>query len=68
VNHKLKDELRPVLRMNICREIGKHYAAWRFLEVMDSSSQSLNQVCITFFFVYQAGMRVISKYCEKSVA
>jgi hypothetical protein len=35
VNRRLKDELQPSMRMTICREIRKHYTAWRFLEVLD---------------------------------
>lgn len=44
VKRKVKEEILPGMRMDICREIKRHYTAWRFLEVMDTSSQSLNQV------------------------
>jgi hypothetical protein len=35
VTKLLKMELLPILRMTICNEIRTHYAAWRFLAVMD---------------------------------
>jgi hypothetical protein len=46
VKGQLKMELLPLMRLDICREIKRYYSAWRFLEVMDSSSQSLNQVTL----------------------
>jgi hypothetical protein len=45
----IKVEVLPEMRKAICQEIKKHYAAWRFLAVMDCSNQSLNQVSCLFF-------------------
>ena len=50
VKQRMKEELTPCLRMTICREIRKLFAPWRFLEIMDISKQSLNQVSIHVFF------------------
>jgi hypothetical protein len=44
VNKRVKEFLHPLLRMDICREIRQHFAPRRFLEVLDCSKQSLNQV------------------------
>ena len=44
VNKKLREVLTPLLQMDLCRQIRKHFAPWRFLEIMDCSKQSLNQV------------------------
>jgi hypothetical protein len=55
VKSKLKGLLLDELRMETCREIKKYFAPWRFLEVMDCSQQSLNQVsfvCLSFFFLF----------------
>ena len=40
----MKDKLLPELKVEVCKEIKKYYAAWKFLAVMDGSNQSLNQV------------------------
>jgi hypothetical protein len=44
----IKVKVLPEIRLAIGSEIKKHYAAWRFLGVMDSSYQSLNQVSLSF--------------------
>lgn len=44
VRNRLKEEMRGLIRLETCREIKKHFAPWRILEVMDCSQQSLNQV------------------------
>jgi len=44
VNTVMKEKLLPELKVGICKEIKKYYAAWKFLAVMDGSNQSLNQV------------------------
>ncbi len=44
VNKKMREVLTPLLQMDACRKIRKHFAPWRFLQVMDCSKQSLNQV------------------------
>jgi hypothetical protein len=44
VLEKVRDELTPLIRMKVSRDIRKHFAAWKFLEVLDCSKQSLNQV------------------------
>ena len=46
VHNRLKEQLRGLIRLETCREIKKFYGPWRFLEVMDCSQQSLNQVSI----------------------
>jgi hypothetical protein len=48
VKGQLKLELLPLMRLDICREIKRYYCAWRFLERMDSSNQSLNQVILFY--------------------
>jgi hypothetical protein len=47
----------PMLRMSICREIRKHYTAWRFLAMMDCSNQSM-----TLFLLFY--LNIISICCK----
>jgi hypothetical protein len=46
VKGPLKTELLPIMRMEIRREIKRYYSAWQFLEVLEISDQSLNQVIL----------------------
>jgi len=46
VKQRVKEEMLPSLRMDVCRDIKKEFAPWKFLEVLDNSKQSLNQVSI----------------------
>jgi len=50
------------MRMTVCNEIRTHYAAWRFLAMMDCSNQSLNQVRIFFFLCFYSTLSFISNY------
>jgi FtsZ-binding cell division protein ZapB len=49
VTRKLSNDSLAMARLTVGKEIKSHFTAWRFLEVMDTSNQSLNQVsnCIT---------------------
>ena len=44
VNNRMREELYPYFRLKLCREIKQHFAPWHFLQVLDCSNQSLNQV------------------------
>jgi hypothetical protein len=50
VNKKVRESILPLIQMDVCRQIRKHYTPWRFLEVLDCSKQSLNQVTAFNFF------------------
>jgi FtsZ-binding cell division protein ZapB len=55
VKRAMKARMLPELKLEICREIKKYYAAWKFLAVMDGSNQSLNQVscvCSVLFLLF----------------
>ncbi len=53
VKSKLRTELSEEMKREVYKQIKKYYAPWRFLEVMDCSQQSLNQVSKFFFFFEQ---------------
>jgi hypothetical protein len=46
VKKRMKPVIIPLVRMDTCREIRKHFSPWKILEVLDSSKQSLNQVSL----------------------
>jgi chromosome segregation ATPase len=52
VKRRVKGDIILSLRMDVCRDIKKHFAPWKFLEVLDNSKQSLNQVSNCFFLLY----------------
>jgi len=52
VKKTMSQELHEQLRMEVFREIKKYFPPWRFLEVMDCSQQSLNQVSLIGDFLF----------------
>ncbi len=44
VTSQLKEAFRDDLCREVVKEIKKYFSPWRFLEIMDCSQQSLNQV------------------------
>jgi hypothetical protein len=49
VKQRVKEEMLPSLIMDVYRDIKKEFAPWKFLEVLDNSKQSLNQVSFFLF-------------------
>jgi hypothetical protein len=45
---QIQEDLLPEMRMKLCIDIQKQFAAWKFLAVLDCSNQSLNQVRLCF--------------------
>ncbi len=73
VKSKLRTELSEEMKREVCKQIKKYYAPWRFLEVMDCSQQSLNQVSKFAIFLNKIVLALLTIYflypkeCYKSI-
>ncbi len=66
VKRAMKARMLAELKFEICREIKKYYAAWKFLAVMDGSNQSLNQVscvCSVLLLLFDYHLSISCFHC-----